>query len=60
MKRPRKVFGRRRAEVEGATILVELRQDGLWLWRKHERKNKATHLTVAQLVDAANGQLKLL
>lgn len=60
MKRQRKVFGRREADIDGRSYRFELRHDGLWVLPKYARKSKLKPMTFADLVDHSQGQLKLL
>ena len=58
MKRARKVFGRVRTEVAGVKYRFELRKSGIHIRRKHARK--LLHLSFADAISAAEGQLRLL
>ncbi len=53
--RPRKVFGRREAEIDGKAWRFELRADGLHVRRKRARKERV--LTFKDALQAAQGQL---
>lgn len=55
--RPRRVFGRREAEVGGKTMRFEMRVDGVYVRRKHGRKQRV--LSWDDLVCAAGGQYLL-
>ena len=55
---PRQVRGRRTVKVDGLDWRIELRADGLRLWRKGSRRKH--NMIFAEVVDAALGQRRLL
>jgi hypothetical protein len=55
VKRRRRVYGRRVSTVGGSDYRIELRADGVWVREKWARKER--HLTFADVVDLAFGQL---
>lgn len=54
----RKVFGRRRLELEAEQLQAEMRADGVWL--KRLRARHSLHLSWARLWNMAIGQGELL
>lgn len=54
MKKARKVFGRREANVDGVIVRIEMREDGLHIWRKRSQKRK--HITFDEVWSIALGQ----
>ena len=56
--RNRKVFGRVKTSLGDANYKIELRKSGIWIRKKHQRK--IFHLTFADAISAAEGQLGFL
>jgi hypothetical protein len=54
MKKPRRVYGRRRVKCDGSVFIVELRKDGIY--SRELRSPREKSMTLGELVDALNGQ----
>lgn len=55
--RQRKVFGRRRVTVGGATFRIEMRKNSIVIRELYSRRERT--ISLAELVDASLGQMTL-
>jgi hypothetical protein len=53
----RKVHGRRKAEFDGKIYIIEMRQDGIYVRRKHYRE--AVHISFNTIIKYSKPQLEL-
>ena len=56
--RPRTVFGRRDFLIRETAFRVEMREGGIWCWKKGARTKRK--ITFADLAEVATGQRLLL